>query len=1392
MNDFLDRDHSQSIAIIGMAGRFPDAQNLSEFWQNLQEGRECIRTFSMEELLQAGVSQELLQDPNYVRARPYLEGIELFDHSFFGFTPREASIMDPQHRLLLETAWEAFENAGYVPDTLKERVSVYAGTGENGYLWYNLSAHRELMESMGGFPAIVGNGKDYLASRISYKLNLRGPSLTVQTACSSSLVAIHLGCQSLLSGESDLALAGAVSLALPKIGGYLYQPEGIVSSDGHCRSFDQHADGTLFGSGVGVVLLKRMEDALRDGDFIHGVLLGSALNNDGAHKVGYTAPGVPGQSEVILEALGVAGIEPQQVSYVEAHGSATRLGDPIELRALGQAYEGVEAGTVALGSVKTNIGHVNTAAGMAGLMKTLLGLQHQQIPASLNLHTPTPLVDWAKSPFYINTTLKTWEPFGGRRIAGVSSFGLGGTNAHVIVEEAPQRAPAAPSRTPQLLLFSGRSENAAQQQAQQLAEHLKGAKETLPDVAYTLQVGRKAFSHRRAVVAKSLEEAVQKLQQPAASQLAAPSPEVAWMFPGVGERYAATIRDLYDTEPVFRESLDHCCERLTAHVGLDLRTLLWQEGQVNFRDLRGGAAAGELGRTRHAQPALFAVEYSLAQLWQAWGIQPARLIGHSLGEYVAVTLAGVMSLPDALRVVALRAALIDQEPVGAMLAVPLSEQDILKRLKDGLSLAAVNAPALCVVSGTLEAVGALETELLQEGLAARRLAATHPFHSSRLEHLKPALLQLLQGVKLQAPEIPVLSNLTGNWLTENEACNPAYWAEHLCAPVRFSQGISRLAEDFQGILLEVGPAQSLSVFARQHLQADTHPVFSVLPHPFEQLPAQQHALQTLGKLWCQGVQIDWQGFYASEQRCRVPLPTYPFERQYHWIEPAKQETAVQAATLAFSESQPQQGETSSTPSLSNSNAEQQLLDLYSELLGIQNIRKDQGFFELGGHSLLAVQLISRIREVFGAKLQLVTLFQAPSVEALLPLLDAQPSRQETLDFWQEARLEAEIRPQAGQVAFSGVPGKVLLTGATGFLGAFVVDELLQQTDAQICCLIRAENEAEARERLLANLQNYGVLPADPARLERLQIIVGDLIQRNFGLSAETYQQLAQEVQAVYHVAAWVNWIYPYQALKAANVEGTIEVLRFAVQGTLKPVHHVSSTAVFDVPTYPESSLPAEDFDLASLDYSEGMLTGYAISKWVAEQLVLEARRRGIPTSIYRAAYVAGHSQTGACNTGDFIYRMTKGCIELGLVPDIHVQLNIAPVDFVAEGLVRLSLSQAAGTFHVVNSETSFWQEIIGWMGTLGYPLSKVHYDRWISKIAATPENALYPLVPYLPEDFHAPEDGSAQGRLVDSTLTTSLLQQEGVTCPTANAELLQVYHRFMVHKGFLQDAVTPA
>lgn len=877
------------IAIVGMAGQFPGARNLEQFWQNLSNGVESIAQFTDEELLASGISIDTLKSPNYVKAGAFLEEIDQFDADFFGFNPKEAEITDPQHRLFLECAWEALEMAGYNSETYNGRIGVYAGAGWNGYLYKNIRLNQELIESVGLHQALIGSDKDFLTTRVSYKLNLKGPSIDVQTACSTSLVAVNLACQSLLNYQCDMALAGGISLAIPQKSGYSYQEGGILSPDGHCRAFDANAQGTVFGSGVGVVVLKRLEEAIADGDTIHAVIKGSAVNNDGSLKVGYTAPSVEGQTEVILEAIALADVSPESISYVETHGTGTALGDPIEIAALSQAFRTAtnRTGFCAIGSVKTNIGHLDTAAGIASLIKTVLAFKHQQIPPSLHFQQSNSQIDFLNSPFYVNASLADWCRNGTPRRAGVSSFGIGGTNAHVILEEAPVIQYSSSSRPWQLLLLSAKTQSALETATANLVAHLKQHPELpLADVAYTLQTGRKAFEHRRMVVCQISNEAIERLESrhpqhvitQELSERNVGNRSVVFLFPGQGSQYVGMAQELYETEPVFRQQVDDCCDRLKDKLNLDLRTLLYPATE------QLETATQQLQQTAIAQPALFVVEYALAQLWMSWGIQPQALLGHSIGEYVAACLAGVFSLDDALSLVAVRGHLMQQQPTGAMLSVPLSEAELQPWLNQELALAASNAPSLCVVSGSHAAIQGLCDRLAEQGIQSRPLHTSHAFHSSMMESVMQPFRAEVSKIKLNPPKIPIISNVTGTWLTTDEATNPGYWAKQLRYPVRFADSMAQLHQEPARIFLEVGPGRTLSTFAKQY-PGNGQVVLPSLCHSHDQQSDGALILNTLGRLWLAKVSIDWASFYHHERRQRVPLPTYPFERQRYWIEP---------------------------------------------------------------------------------------------------------------------------------------------------------------------------------------------------------------------------------------------------------------------------------------------------------------------------------------------------------------------------------------------------------------------------------------------------------------------------------------------------------------------------
>jgi acyl transferase domain-containing protein/acyl carrier protein len=917
--------NGSEIAVIGMSCRFPGARNPQEFWRNLCEGVESLTQLTREDLKRGGLDPAVLEDPRYVPFVPAVDDIEFFDAGFFGYTPLEAKVMDPQHRLFLECAWEALEQAGHVPEIYRGKIGVFAGAKTNTYL-FNLFSNREFFQSLDHFQIALGNDLACMATRVAYKFDLRGPSYAIHTACSTSLVAVHLACQSLLLGECDMALAGGSAINVPQRRGYLYQKGGILSPDGRCRTFDADAQGSNFGNGVGAVLVKRLEDAISDGDHIYAIIRGSASNNDGAQKASFTAPGVEGQMNVLLQAMACAGVEPETISYIEAHGTATDLGDAIEILALTEAFResSKSKGFCAIGSVKTNIGHLETAAGVAGLIKTALALDHRLIPPSLHFERPNPKINFADSPFYVNTELAEWKAGNTPRRAGVSSFGIGSANAHVILEEAPPTNASGPSRPWQLLLLSARTEAALDAMTANLVRHMQEqphlGEQYLADVAHTLQVGRKSFPCRRAIVCPAVADAnaLKDSLDPARAftQVEGVSNrQVVFLFPGLGDHYLHMGLELYRTESTFREYVDRGAGILQRHLGFDIREVLYPRektgaggastagasvagAKLDFRRMVGRSSQQEdeasrhLNQTSFIQPATFVVEYALAQLWMAWGIRPQAMIGYSLGEYVAACLAGVLSFEDALALVAKRARMIQELPQGAMLALPLTESEVAPFLQgSGLSLAAVNGPSMCVLSGPVADVEAVEREMAEREIPSRRLQTSHAFHSSMTEVLAGPLTEFVKTLRLQAPRIPYISNVTGTWITGEEAIDPNYWAKHMSGPVRFSEGIRELVREKGRVLLEVGPGQGLTSFVKQHPDGEAAKLaFATLPGAYDSRPEPAFILETLGKLWLMGQTVDWSAFYSGETRHRVPLPTYPFERQRYWVDPPEAET----------------------------------------------------------------------------------------------------------------------------------------------------------------------------------------------------------------------------------------------------------------------------------------------------------------------------------------------------------------------------------------------------------------------------------------------------------------------------------------------------------------------
>ena len=917
-----DAQQSVYIAIVGISCKFPGANGPEEFWRNIRDGVDSLTRLTDEEIVASGVDEALMKAPNYVKVAACIDDIDMFDAGFFGMSPREAELMDPQQRLFLEHCWRAIEAGGYAPDQVEVPVGVYGGAGVNTYI-HQIRANAEVQarNADGGNLHDVGsveNDLDYLTTRVSYKLNLTGPSVNVSTACSTSLVAVHMATQALRTFECDMALAGGVAITPPLKSGYLYQEGAISSFDGLTRSFDASSTGTVLGSGVGVVLLKRLEDAQRDGDVIHGVILGSAINNDGSNKAGFTAPGIPGQAEVTANAHAVAGISADTITYQEAHGTGTLLGDPIEVQALSQAYRETtdQRNYCALGSVKANIGHMDTAAGVAGLLKAVLAAKYGVIPPQINFEKPNPGLGLEESPFYITREARPWAlPEGMPRRAGVSAFGFGGTNAHVVIEEPPASLGEADSQTQagddrgetgtehdgwQILPVSARGEEAVGDYLQSLADWIadpEDAGRPFHAAAWTLQHGRSRFGHRAAVVARGRDGAVDALRSRAqAPAVRAMSGGPAFLFPGQGSQYARMGQGLYEDHATFRAEFDRCAELFRAELDVDLATLLHAP--------EDGQGLHPVNETWLTQPALFAVEYALVRTLDTLGIRPQAMIGHSLGEIVAATIAGVFTLEDAVRVVAKRAALMDAAPRGAMLAIPLPAEQVEPLLPDGVAIAAYNARRLVVASGTEEGIAALATRIEAEGVQPRRLRVSCASHSALMDEPAREFVEFLRDIPMGAPSVPVLSNVTGDWLSEENAQDPEYWGRHLRGAVRFTDGIARLLESVDGPLLEVGPGKGLLSLAQAAASgASLPPLIPTMRHPKDTDSDMRMFLAAIARLWEAGTEPDW-SVCGPRDPHRAELPTYPFQRERFWIDASPEEEVELSRRLMDREKEP--------------------------------------------------------------------------------------------------------------------------------------------------------------------------------------------------------------------------------------------------------------------------------------------------------------------------------------------------------------------------------------------------------------------------------------------------------------------------------------------------------
>lgn len=973
------------VAVIGIAARVPGAASLDEFWANLCAGEESLTHFTDEELLSAGVTQEELGDPRLVRVRPILADVADFDTKFFGYAPSEARSIDPQQRLFLECAWEAVESAGYDLQRYDGSVGVFGGSAGSTYYRAVLSSDYGNLNGTEYLQTALATENDFLAPRVSYKLNLRGPSISLGTGCSTSLVAIHLAVQSVLSGESDMALAGGASITFPQTAGYVATESGAISTSGRCRAFDASADGTLVGDGIGIVLLKRASSAVAEGDSILGIIRGTAVNNDGGNKAGFAAPSISGQVEVITEALAVAEVPAETVDYVETHGTGTLLGDPIEIAALHNAFrESGDTRTEAcrLGTLKPNIGHTGPASGVLALIKVLLAFRHRMYPPAANFTAPNPQIEFSKSPFYVGTRLRRWNaPNGKPRRAGVSSYSMGGTNAHAVLQEPPVSQLSAPAQDgPHLLVLSARTAPALEAARKNLAQHLaRYPEQDLAAVAATLRLGRRAFSHRFAAVCADTTEAQQVLEgagrTPSRTGTAADKPRpVALLFPGQGSQFSGMGAQLYATSPVYRRHIDECAARFEPLIGLDLRTMLCAEGDE--------ATDAALMQTRLTQPALFTVGYALTQLLGEWGVQPVAMLGHSIGELVAACVAGVFTLEEAVQLAAMRGDLIQQCDTGTMAAVGASLDTVTAMLPAGVSVAAVNGPEQIVVAGGEAGIDALLREAANVGVRCTRLPVNRGFHSALVDPAVGRFSAAVAQMRLQQPQVPFISNVTGTWITGAQATDPEYWGRQLRETVHFARGLTTLCAEYpDAVLVEVGPGHTLRGIVAANTPAPE--VVSMLGDRTGD--SATVATAAAGRLWAAGAELAWQHFGAPRQR--VPLPTYPFERERLWMtpprpvagKPVKQTPSVPAAQEALVT------ETVSQVDVPDAAVVEQI---WCEALGVPSVQADDNFFDLGGDSLIAARIVTAIGERCHIKVSVAELWdQGATLGDLVDLVE---------------------------------------------------------------------------------------------------------------------------------------------------------------------------------------------------------------------------------------------------------------------------------------------------------------------------------------------------------------------------------------------------------------------